>query len=126
MAYAATYAALSLRRFFLRYLTLPRIFPAKEFTGKDPKSGRYNHINYLVHPFYVKPGFINRWGPTAWMTWTLGGIVPGGKDGKKYYPEGYSMEEVGPDRKRGQGKQEMGDFEQAIKSARPYGCPFSK
>lgn len=125
IASTATFAVLGLRRFLLRYFTLPRIFPWSEFTAKNCKTGRYNHKNYLVHPYYVKPTFINRWGPTAWMTWILGGIVPGGKDSTKYYPEGYEFDEVGPDRKRGVGKKEMEEFEQTIKAVRPSGCPFA-
>ena len=125
MAHAATFTILSLRRFVLRYLTLPRIFPVREFSTKNPNTGRYNHNNYLVHPYYVKPSFISRWGPTAWMTWALGGIVPGGKNSEKYYPEGYEIDEVGPDKKRGAGRKEMGEFEQKVKTARPNGCPFA-
>lgn len=125
LAHAVTFLTLYSRRFVLRYLTLPRFFPVSEFTDKDPKTGRYYHNTYLVHPYYVKPSFINRWGPTAWITWVLGGILPGGRDGKRYHPEGYSFEEIGPDRKKGLGKNEMDVLEQKIKVARPLGCPFA-
>lgn len=59
------------------------------------------------------------------MTWALGGIVPGGKNGEKYYPEGYRFDEVGPDRRRGMGKNEMEEFEKKIKEVRHMGCPFA-
>jgi hypothetical protein len=125
LVHSATFTVLLLRRFFLRHLTLPRIFPLEEFSDKDPKTQRYYHKNYLVHPYYVKPSFINRWGATAWVTRALGGIVPGGKHGSKYHPEGYLFEELGPNRKRGIGKKEMDFFEPNIQRARPAGCPFA-
>lgn len=125
IAQAATFAAFSLRRFVLRYLTLPRFFVGPEFSNKDPQTGRYNHNNYLVHPYYVKPTFRNRWGPIAWMTWALGGIVPGGKGGEKYHPKGYRFDEVGPEKRRGVGRKEMDEFEEKIKSVRHMGCPFA-
>jgi hypothetical protein len=55
----------------------------------------------------------------------LGGFVLGGKDGKRFYPEGYDFEDVGPDRKRGAGKKEMQGFEERIRAARSAGCPFA-
>jgi hypothetical protein len=119
-----TYSALAVRRFILRYLTLPRIFPLKEFTPKDPENDKYHHNVYLVHPYYVKPTFSSRWGPTALLTRMLGGIVPGGKDGAKYHPEGYTFLEVGPDRKRNEGQKEIEAMSQAVQQARPSGCPF--
>ncbi|OBT64848.1 hypothetical protein VE03_06445 [Pseudogymnoascus sp. 23342-1-I1] len=125
VVYAITYTILFLRRFVLRYLTFPRIFPLVEFSKKDPKTGRYHHNNYQVHPYYVKPTFLNRWGATAWVTWMLGGILPGGKDGEKYYPQGYVMNEVGPDRKRGVGKEALEIWEEKIQHSRPSGCPFA-
>ena len=124
-AYAITYTILLLRRLVIRYLTLPRIFPLEEFSKKDPKTGRYNHNNYQVHPYYVKPTFWNRWGAMAWVTWMLGGILPGGKGGEKYYPQGYVMSEVGPERKRGVGKEDLQMWEEKIQRSRPSGCPFA-
>ncbi|KFY45764.1 hypothetical protein V495_02822 [Pseudogymnoascus sp. VKM F-4514 (FW-929)] len=46
VVYAITYTILLLRRFVMRHLTLPRIFPLVEFSKKDPKTGRYNHNSY--------------------------------------------------------------------------------
>jgi hypothetical protein len=59
------------------------------------------------------------------MTRLMGGIVPGGKEGHKYFPEGYTMVEVGPDKKRGQGERELLELSQRVRQARPSGCPFS-
>lgn len=122
---AVVFTALALRSLVLRYLALPRLFPVNEFTEKDPKSGRYFHNSYLVHPYYMKPTFLNRWGLTAWLTWMLGGTSPGGANGDKYHPEGYTMDEVGPDSKRGVGKQELEHLAQRVQQTRPSGCPFS-
>ncbi len=124
-AYSVTYSILAARRFILRYLTLPRIISFDEFNKKDPKTGKYSHNLYIVHPYYVKPTFINRWGPTALMTRLLGGIVPGGKDGAKYHPDGYTMDEVGPNRKRGKGQEELQEIKQHVERVRPMGCPFA-
>lgn len=125
-SYGATYCLLSARRFVLRHLTLPRISPVLEFSDKDPKTGRYYHNVYLVHPYYVKASFWNRWGFQAWMTWILGGTVPGGKDSAKYMPEGYRFDEIGPARKKGVGKEELEIWEKKIQKSRPVGCPFSR
>ncbi|KAL4736097.1 hypothetical protein BDV11DRAFT_207913 [Aspergillus similis] len=114
MAYAATYAVLSLRRFILRYFALPRFFPARQFGEKDPQTNRYYHKTYLVHPYYVKPSFSSRWGPSAWFTWAVGGVLP----------IGYEIETVGPPKRRGLGKEEMAEFERKIEAVRPAGCPF--
>lgn len=56
---------------------------------KDGKSGRHRHLNYMVHPYYGKPTLRSRWGVQAWLTWALGEVVPDGKGGDKYIPEGH-------------------------------------
>ena len=122
-AYRVVHGLVSLRQFVLRHLTLPRFFPVVEFS-QDPKTGRYHHNNYQVHPFYVKPSFWNRWGLGAWTTWALGGIVPGGANGGQYMPEGYFFDEVGPERKKGVGQKELAAWEKKIEASRPVGCPF--
>lgn len=72
-----------------------------------------------MHPYYVKPALVNRMGAMAWMTWPLGGIVPGGKSGKQYHPKGYRFDEVGLDRK---GVECLGGEDPV---SRPTGCPFA-
>jgi hypothetical protein len=120
-----TFALLSARRFVLRFFCLPRFSPWVEFTDKDPKTGKYNHQHYLVHPYYTKPTFWNRWGPIALFTWAMGGVVPGGKDGVKYSPDGYKFEEVGPDAEKAKGIPQLKAWEEKITKERPAGCPFA-
>ncbi|KAK2608705.1 hypothetical protein QQS21_002694 [Conoideocrella luteorostrata] len=115
----------SLRRFVLRHLTLPRFSPKTEFSEKDPKTGRYYHKEYLVHPYYVKPTLGSRWGLQAWLIWALGGTLPGGSDGKKYSPEGYLFADVGPEKKKPFGMEELKEWEYKVEKTMPLGCPFA-
>lgn len=92
-------------------------------SGPDGKTGRYNSVEYLSYPWYVKPTFQRRWGPRALITRMLGRRLPG-DDGNKYAPEGYLFEEVGPNALRGQGLKEMSATETRLSDARRGGCPF--
>ncbi|KAG5996472.1 hypothetical protein E4U54_002564 [Claviceps lovelessii] len=116
---------LKFRGFLLRHFVLPRFSKKVEFSDKDPKTGRYYHYEYLVHPYYVRPTFGNRWGPQAWLTWALGGTVPGGRDGSKYHPEGYHFEEVGPEKKTPLDKEKLSEWEGQVERTIPMGCPFA-
>lgn len=80
---------------------------------------------YLVTPYYNKPGFLNRWGPEAWLVWAAGGKVPG-QEGQKYLPKGYRFEEVGPKSASGKGVVEMAAIEKRLSLERPVGCPFAR
>lgn len=121
------YVVFEARRFYLRYLSLPRPeFMRIRGTSDepDPKTGRFYLNKYLAHPFYNKPGFLNRWGPEAWFVWYMGGDVPGSK-GSQYSPEGYSFEEVGPRIMKNRGIDETRRWEEKLKAERPAGCPFA-
>lgn len=78
----------------------------------------------MAHPFYVKPGFMNRWGLEAWLTWFAGGEIPGTK-GNLYLPDGYLFQEIGPDSMKNKGLEEMKAIEEKLKNERPAGCPFA-
>ena len=93
-------------------------------SAPDEKSGRYNSVEYLSHPWYVKPTFKRRWGPRALVTRLLGRRLPG-DDGNKYAPEGYIFEDVGPDTLKGKGLGEMKETETSLAEARRGGCPFN-
>jgi hypothetical protein len=70
--------ALTARQFTLRYLTLPRpqFFRVRHVKDNpDAKTGRYHPPNYLAHPYYIPPGFLNRWGLEGWLVWAFGGDV---------------------------------------------------
>ncbi|KAK9327259.1 hypothetical protein V1520DRAFT_299690 [Lipomyces starkeyi] len=115
------------RRFLLRYLSLPRpsFMRVREVSDDpDPKTGRYHSKSYLSHPYYNKPGLLNRWGPEGWLVWALGGDVPGSR-GDRYIPQGYLFEEVGPNIMKNKGLEETRAWEEKLRVERPVGCPFA-
>lgn len=90
----------------------------------DPKTGRYYYKEYTAHPYYNKPGFLNRWGPNAWLIWALGGDVPGSK-GDLYIPQGYKFQEVGPKAMMSKGLDVTDATEARLHLERQVGCPFA-
>jgi hypothetical protein len=117
----------SFRKVILRYFAFPRPqFLRKKYipTAPDRKTGRYNSVEYLSYPWYVKPTFNRRWGPRALVTRLFGRRLPG-DDGNKYAPEGYAFDDVGPDALRGKGVEEMRVTEARLSAARRGGCPFA-
>lgn len=123
-----TETLLQTRKFILRRLSLPRSIwlRVREISpSNDPgEDGRYYSTNYLVHPYYQKPGLWNRWGPMALITRVLGGYVPD-KDRKEWWANGYKIEDVGPERKVGKGGKEMRGWEERLGRERIGGCPFA-
>lgn len=89
----------------------------------DPKTGRYFYKTYKDYPYYNKPTFWNRWGPMALVWRAIGGTVPGDK---KWHPQGYVFEEVGPNKLAGKGKDKTDEWEQRLKVQRTPGCPFRR
>ncbi|KAI0450560.1 hypothetical protein F5B21DRAFT_426237 [Xylaria acuta] len=124
LAAATVYPLLVLRRFYLRYLALPRFFAVRRYGEPDPKTGRMNmRLPYGNHPFYVKPTIWNRWGPKAWAIWLYGGKIPGDNPGQ-YMPQGYLWTDLGPKNRMGLGVEEMGVDIDKLKSTDRRGCPF--
>ncbi|RAL58605.1 hypothetical protein DID88_003965 [Monilinia fructigena] len=121
-----TYTILNTRKMVIRHACLPRPtwMRVREISNSDDRgvNGRYNSMNYFVHPYYQKPGFWNRWGPTAMVTRVLGGVVP--EEGK-WKAEGYRFEEVGPERRQGKGVEEMERWEEVLGRERTASCPFA-
>jgi len=96
----------------------------RELSDVD-KDGRCYMATYDADPFYVKPGLLNRWGPSALWVRFLGGSVPG----KGFVPEGYSASylDIGPVYTRGKGEAEtMKNEDELIASGVGTGCPFMK
>jgi hypothetical protein len=114
----------AVRKFVLRYLTLPRpdFLRVNDFTEQN-EHGRYTFQTYKVHPYYAKPTFWNRWGPEALLTRLFGGEVPGSE---KFLPKGYKFEEIGPEKMANRGKDVTDKFEERLKVERTPGCPFSR
>ena len=118
---------LYVRRFFLRHFALPRPdFYRNHWIEAKPKdqSGRYFLFDYLAHPWYIKPSFLRRWGPRAWITRLLGYKVPG-DDGDKYFPQGYALAEIGPQFLSGKGIDEMNKTQVRLNRLDRGGCPFT-
>ncbi|KAI1414190.1 hypothetical protein F5Y13DRAFT_159995 [Hypoxylon sp. FL1857] len=123
-AVALAYSLITVRRFVLRYLTLPRFFEFKRLRDPDPKTGRMTqHVPYGNFPFYIQPTLWNRWGPVAWAIWLYGGKVPGDDPGE-YMPQGYLFSDVGPKSRMGQGTDEAEADAKRIKNSGWAGCPF--
>ncbi|KAJ5793977.1 hypothetical protein N7457_000576 [Penicillium paradoxum] len=118
-------AVLTVRKLFLRYLAPPRPYFLRfsSFTEKADQNERYFITKWDAAPYYVKPTFWNRWGPTAWLTWALGRPVPG-DEGNKYYPTGYNIPDVGPKYFEGKGKKHLDETLEELKGYRTGKCPF--
>ncbi|KAI0859656.1 hypothetical protein F4860DRAFT_244143 [Xylaria cubensis] len=124
VAAATVYPLLLLRRSYLRYLALPRLFAVERHGDIDPKTGRMHmRMPYGNHPFYVKPTVWNRWGPKAWAIWLYGGKVPGDNPGQ-YMPQGYTWTDLGPTNRMGLGVEEMGVDAERLRASDRRGCPF--
>ncbi len=117
---------LDVRKLLLRYCALPRPeFMRKHYipSGPDSRSGRYNSIEYLSYPWYIRPSFKRRWGPRAWLTRLVGRKLPG-DDGNIYAPEGWTFTELGPQALRSKGIKEMRDDQKRLVEQNRGGCPF--
>lgn len=118
-------ALFTFRQFFVRHLSLPRpSFLAVTALDDERNSdtGKYNVHVYFAHPWYVKPTFAARWGPTALVKRMLGGAVPSGDE--RYAPGGYEIPELGPEKLRGQGSEEMEGTRAWMRERRGMGCPM--
>ena len=120
-------AFLSIRRFLLRHLALPRpwfLSGERTIADPDPTTGRYHQGNYVTFPYYVKPSFWKRYGPDTWFSWLFGTPLPG-DEGEKYRPEGYLLDEIGPEKMEGKGKEWMAQERVSAEGKiRDGACPF--
>ncbi|MCJ1276280.1 hypothetical protein MMC21_004085 [Puttea exsequens] len=117
---------LDARKLGLRYLALPRPeLRRKQYIpySLDPKTGRYNSIEYLSFPWYVKPTWSSRWGAKAWRTRLVGRKLPG-DDGNKYAPEGWSFTELGLYALKNKRIKEMHNDQIRINRQDRGNCPF--
>ena len=120
--------SLQVRKYLLRYLALPRFgwFRRRWINEKpNPKTGRYNMVEYISFPWYVNPTLYNRWGPAAWFSWFAGAKLPG-DDGFRFMPEGFIALDAGPAASRGKGHDEMQKMLADLDSTSPMlACPFT-
>ena len=115
------------RKLCLRYLGLPRPeLRRRQFIPSKPDSSgsHFNAIDYLSHPWYVKPTFWQRLGPGAWLNRVLGRTLPG-DNGNRYAPEGYLIAELGPPALRGKGHGDMASMKERLGAERRGSCPFA-
>jgi hypothetical protein len=123
-------ALLTLRKYILRYLALPRpaFLRARQVRDEPDAQGRRTLRVYDNFPYYVKPTLMNRWGPRAWMSWLAGLPLPGDEG---FMPEGFLTEKVGPKIFEPEGKQkedwerEAAETRKRLRRDRTGGCPFN-
>lgn len=119
-------AVVTLRKWFLRYLCLPRpeLLRVRDVAdGPNPGTDRYNFRTWKAHPWYVSKR--TRWGLEGWLTRLLPhGVLPG-DDGDRYGPEGYRIEDIGPPGFVGKGVEAMRQEKDRLRKQRVSGCPFA-
>ncbi|KAJ5730016.1 uncharacterized protein N7483_004524 [Penicillium malachiteum] len=114
-----------LRKFLIRHIFLPRPESLRShwFTSDVNALGRYHFMQYIGHPWYIKPTLTRRWNFNSWVLWLTGGFVPS-KYLTEYRPNGYQISELGPVSLEGKGIDEMQSDKQRI-GTMLQGCPFS-
>ncbi|KAF5864089.1 hypothetical protein ETB97_008495 [Aspergillus alliaceus] len=118
---------LSMRKFILRYLSLPR--PDSKAVrvlseSPDPKTGLYTWNLWIEHPWYVKPTFSHRWDPKALLVRLFGnGAIPAANG--SYKESGYDLRTIGPAAQERKGQDEMETIFLILKGTNyAAGCPF--
>jgi hypothetical protein len=128
---ALVIGSLTLRKYLLRYLALPRpaFLRVRQVNDEPDAEGRRTLKLYDNFPYYVRPTLMNRWGPGAWMSWLMGRPLPGDEG---YMPEGFLTENVGPkifDHKGKRKEDWEGEAEKTrerLRGERTGGCPFNR
>lgn len=121
---------LTLRKYVLRYLALPRpaFLRVRQIRDVSDAQGRRTLRFYDNFPYYVKPTLINRWGPGAWTSWLTGRPLPGDE---RFMPEGFLTEKVGPKifeddgKRRSDWEREANETRERLRRERTGGCPFN-
>ncbi|KAB8231143.1 uncharacterized protein BDW43DRAFT_313225 [Aspergillus alliaceus] len=118
---------LTMRKFILRYLSLPRPVPKAVRVlseSPDPKTGLYTWNLWIEHPWYVKPTFSHRWGPKALLVRLFGnGAIPAANG--SYKESGYDLRTIGPAAQERKGQDEMEAIFLSLKGTNyAAGCPF--
>ena len=122
--------ALTLRKYGLRYLALPRpsFLRVRQVRDEPDPQGRRTLKLYDNFPYYVKPTLMNRWGPGAWVSWVMGRPLPGDEG---FMPEGFLTDDVGPKmfeqkgRRAEEWEREAGASKERLRRFRTGGCPLN-
>ncbi|KAH8811511.1 hypothetical protein F5884DRAFT_278691 [Xylogone sp. PMI_703] len=110
------------RKFWLRHLSLPRPYWRRgQFISDDvdPKTGRYYFVRWARYPWYIRPQDRIKRG----LLGSRRKLVD--NDPTKYRPEGYLIEELGPDYMKGKGLEEMEKNQEVLRRQDRGGCPFT-
>ncbi|KAL6696128.1 hypothetical protein J3F84DRAFT_373119 [Trichoderma pleuroticola] len=122
---ALTYPLLLARKLFLRYLCLPRFYPATFISQPDPVTGRIQHYHWLKDPWYSPSSFWSRWGPEGLMRRAFG-LKVAGDGGAAMLPDGFLFEDVGPQDKMGKGVDETARLARVAQTkVSASACPFA-
>ena len=116
--------SVAVRKWLIRNLFLPRptFMRVLWFTPTpDSTTGKYHFMQYIGHPWYIKPTLTRRWNLNSWLLWLTGGFMPSEKR-SEYRPEGYNISHLGPVSLEGKGANEMEAAKPAIR--RVQGCPL--
>ena len=76
----------------------------KWFAELDAQTGRAQFCHYIAHPGYIKSTCAARWGLEAMLLRLIGGAVSGER---KFFPDGYLIDELGPKELVGKSEDEM-------------------
>lgn len=112
---------MALRRFIMRYLSLPRITALKNHSDEETPEGRRYVQVWGIQPFYVKPTFWSRWGPSGLFQLLIGAPRPGDEG---MCSEGFLGSNVGPKSFDGKGKDFFEKEKKNVSEIRTGGCPF--
>ncbi|KAL8848862.1 MAG: hypothetical protein Q9221_006158 [Calogaya cf. arnoldii] len=116
-------ALMTLRKIFLRYLSLPPYRRRSRLPTPSPaKDGRIHLARVRKYPWYVRPPFGKRWGPSALLARLRGDVLPG--DDRKFMPEGFLTVQLGPIGLMGNGGEEMKEEVERLGRQNIGGCPF--
>ncbi|KAF2088755.1 hypothetical protein K490DRAFT_72476 [Saccharata proteae CBS 121410] len=117
-------AVLQLRKLVLRFLALPRphFMRIQNMSEEPDKNGRIHVKVWDSEPWYVEPTFVERWSPKSWVKWLAGKPYPGDK---KFKPEGYRIQDVGPKSMEGKGMDDFSRTREKLLAQGRGGCPFA-
>jgi hypothetical protein len=118
---------ITLRKCILRYACPPRPYFLRRVYNceqPDPDTGRYQSRRWLGRPWYVKTSILDRWGLPAWMLWMNGAATTTMFDDIRFMPNGYLIEDMGPEVQVGKGREEMRNTMAILDSKSIARCPF--
>ncbi|KAI6783930.1 uncharacterized protein J7T54_001806 [Emericellopsis cladophorae] len=115
------YSALFFRQLVMRHFTLPRMFALKNLSEPDAQTGRIKHYLYLKDPWYNPVTIWTRWGPEAWLNWSLGTPIPGDQ---ALMPQGFLWQDLGPEKRMGTGVAELQNTDHLAQYRSVHDSPF--